>query len=372
MSSNKIILLCDTRDFHSMDWFKIVDSITLNDSIYVASDFYPEGDNSNIDDFNLVNESKLFKLFNITKFLIRDKSLFSDFWRNVLKLLVTPIQVYKLRKLDKKYPDSIFHAHSMYYIFLSWLSKVKYIATPMGSDVLVRPEESFIYKYLTIKSLKAAYIITVDSINLKSKIFQLTNRSSEIIQNGIDTSEILNFAKQGITKQGIVSIRGMYANYQIENIIISRDLIHPKPQIKFVYPFFEVNYLNRVLLLSDSSDLDIGRLNKADLYQLLSNTLLVVSIPISDSSPRSVYEAIFCGCCVAVTWSPWVSSLPECMSNRVIIDDIQNPNWLKEAIGKANIISSVNFVPSKEAIQTFDQYQSMKIVCENIYKVKTL
>ena len=36
----------------------------------------------------------------------------------------------------KKYPNSIFHAHSMYYIFLCWAARIKAIATPMGSDVL--------------------------------------------------------------------------------------------------------------------------------------------------------------------------------------------------------------------------------------------
>ena len=84
----------------------------------------------------------------------------------------------------------------MYYIFLCWLSRIKYIATPMGSDVLVRPKESNLYKFFTSKSLSNADKITVDSKSLFNEVLSLSNKKSIIIQNGIDTKELLKFNKK--------------------------------------------------------------------------------------------------------------------------------------------------------------------------------
>lgn len=361
MFKPKIIFICDTRDFHSMDWFKVVSSISPKNSIYLVSDIYEKNLDSN-KDYNFI------KLFNINSVISNKNSRISDLWRNILKLLITPYQVFLLRNLKKKYPNAFFHAHSMYYIFLCWLANLKFIATPMGSDVLVRPDESFIYKFFTIKSLKAAYLITVDSINLKNKIRSLSKQNCLLIQNGIDSKEIEQFVKPTIKREGVVSIRGFHPNYQIEKVISSRDLINPKPAIKFVYPFYDEKYRNQLLQSFQSFDLNIGRLNKPDLYKLLSSTLLVVSVPISDSSPRSVYEAIFCGCCVAVTKSPWVDTLPKCMADRVVVIHEDNPYWLKDAINVAREITSHDFIPSDEALINFDQFHSMKYVCKNIYK----
>ena len=94
---------------------------------------------------------------------------------------------------------------------------------------------------------------------------------------------------------------------------------------------------------------------------------LAISIPISDSSPRSVYEAIFCGCIVAVTDGEWVSQLPACMASRVIAVDVQSKTWLQDAIDYCDSNINFHYVPSAQALDLFDQKRSMARFYKEIY-----
>jgi len=89
--------------------------------------------------------------------------------------------------------------------------------------------------------------------------------------------------------------------------------------LTFFFPFSEEGYVNKINSLLKQDDKILGRLpEKRDVYRLLSKSKLVISIPLSDSSPRSVYESIFCGCAVAVTYNPWIDNLPSCMKKKAL------------------------------------------------------
>ncbi len=239
----------------------------------------------------------------------------------------------------------------------------------MGSDVLVRPDESKIYRYMTVQSLKAAQQITGDSVKMQQKIRDLSDRDSAVIQNGIDVRMIASFISDAEERKEVVSIRGFYPNYQIERLLNSRESSEKKVSITFIYPFYEAGYRDSILARFISGDRDIGRLPKEELYSLLASSLLVISIPESDSSPRSVYEAIFAGCCVAVSYSPWINSLPDCMRARLAVVDLTDPVWLEKILITAREITSVKYIPSQEALIEYDQFESMKKVCREIYKI---
>jgi hypothetical protein len=96
------------------------------------------------------------------------------------------------------------------------------------------------------------------------------------------------------------------------------------------------------------------------MYKLLKESVCVVSIPISDSSPRSVYEAIFCGAAVMCTPSQYVNDLPACMRRRVVLVDINEPRWFADGLAAARHIAANPYVPSEEAIALFDQVSSMR------------
>lgn len=364
-NSAEIIFVCGASDYHSMDWYHEVKNICVNKKILLATDFADNNNEKNC----ILPDDKVVSLFNISSLLWKTSSKYGDLWRNLVKLLFSPMEIIGLKKLAKQNPNALFHAHSMYYIFLCWLAKVKFIATPMGSDVLVRPEESKLYKYFTKKSLSAAHLITVDSTKMQDKVFDLSKRTSSVIQNGIEVKKIISFLTPTISRKTIVSLRAFYPNYQIEEILKSRSHSDNKVNLTFIYPFYEIGYKEKISQGFIDGDIDQGRLPKEKLYSLLASSLLAISVPESDSSPRSVYEAIFCGCCVAVTYSPWIDSLPTCMRERLFIVDFNDKAWLDKAIVKAAEVTSVSYIPSQEALMEYDQTESMKKVCRDIYKI---
>lgn len=364
--ADSLFFVCDSRDYHAMDWFHQVKEIAGSFPVSVATDISSVAGDSD----SLLHEGdNVVLLFDIEKFLFSKQSKFSDIWRNAIKLFFTPMQINRLRKLGKSSQGILFHAHSMYYIFICWLAGVKFIATPMGSDVLVRPFESRLYRYMTKKALRAASIITADSIRMQSVIRDLVDREAKVIQNGIDVRGISKYLTSEVTRNEISSIRGFYENYQIHKIMDARAYTNEKDSITFIYPFYDENYREVIRKKMIKEDKDWGRLDKEGLYRLLAKSFLIISIPESDSSPRSVYEAIFCGCAVVVSYSPWLDSLPECMKMRIIVADLEDNLWLQKAIDRAGEIVAVPYVASKQALLEYDQYETMKTVCENIYKI---
>ena len=357
---NSIFFVCGSYDYHSIDWYRSVQKVSNKIHTKIITD-----DFSNKNPLLKRNEIAL-NLINIKPLLLLNKTFLGDLIRNFFKLIVIPLNAYKLNVFYKRNKNSLFHAHSMYYIFLCWFSNIKYISTPMGSDVLVRPRNNFIYKIFTILSLKKSDKITVDSVDLYDTIIKYTSKKSYIIQNGVNTKSLLknNFK---FKRNKISSIRAIYPNYQIEEIINS--MKHSELKVSFFYPFYEKN-LRKKLINNNKLVNDLESLSKNRMYSILKKSKLCISIPISDSSPRSVYEAIFSGSVVAVTDLNWLRSLTECMKERIIIVDIKDKLWLENAVLKSKKIIKNKYVPSSEAINKFDQFNSMKYLSTHIYKFK--
>ena len=80
----------------------------------------------------------------------------------------------------------------MYYMLLCYFSKIPFIATPQGSEILVRPYKSKLYKKYAIKSLMAADKVIVDSINMQRKVKELSDVDAVVMKNGFNTSILLN------------------------------------------------------------------------------------------------------------------------------------------------------------------------------------
>ena len=92
-------------------------------------------------------------MFNIDRWLFRKQSAYGNVWRNCMKLFFFPLQVACLKKIAKQYPHAIFHAHTMYYLFIAWLSGIEYIGSPQGDEILIRPYQSKIYHFQVRTSL---------------------------------------------------------------------------------------------------------------------------------------------------------------------------------------------------------------------------
>tara|TARA_R110002074_G_C12542110_1_gene665787 strand:+ start:697 stop:1809 length:1113 start_codon:yes stop_codon:yes gene_type:complete len=354
----KIVFLCGARDFHAMDWYRSAEEILPKENLSLLTDLIAgEGFKKIVTD-----DDHIEKLLILDKILFRGQSKLGNLWRNIIKFLVMPVQVFLLKKHFKKNPKSIYYAHSMYYLWLGYLAKVNFIGTPQGSDILIKPFKSKIYMYFSKKSLKAAKFITVDSDKMKEKCYEISLVTPYIIQNGIDLKSILEYKKEitfleeSIKREKIISIRGFTELYRIKEILQNRgDLKIP---ITFIYPFYDSIYKNNLSKYLSDLDKDLGRVDRSKMYELLHKSLLIVSIPSSDSSPRSVYEAVFCGSPVCISYHPYYDSLPLCMKKRLILVDLDHPNWFNFAVEKAEDIIKDKYFPSEEALDLFDQRRS--------------
>lgn len=357
-----ICFVASARDYHAIDWYRTVKNLCRDRRVFIATDLIEsEGIERLVDE-----RDEVVHLFDLDRWLFKRQSKFANNWRNIIKVIAVPLAAYRLNSLSKKV-DAIFHAHSMYYIFLCWLARVEFIATPMGSDVLVRPDRSKVYRLFTIYSLRAAAAITVDSSALQEKVRLLCEKDSHIIQNGIDSNGTLIYREQRNNRTKVISIRGMDPNYRIFELVQARNSSSYPALFDFIYPFHEENYLDSIKKLLNAEDRDHGRVSKEVMYQMLGKSFAVFSIPISDSSPRSVYEAIFCGAIVVVSYSKWVELLPRCMRSRVIVVDIKQQNWFEDALQASQRICSIPFNPSREALELFDEIEAMKMVCRKFY-----
>lgn len=360
--AKKLIFLCGARDFHAMDWYKSAKELLPHTDVSIVTDLIAGEGFEKI----IKPEDKVHRLLILDSFLFKSQSSLGNKWRNVLKLLVLPLQASLLWRFSKKNPDAIYHAHSMYYLVLARLAGIDYIGTPQGSDILVKPSRSKFYYHFSKFGLLGAKHITVDSKNMQEGVKQICSRDAVLIQNGVDIASIKNSTNNFSYKherKGLLSIRGFTELYQIHKILKSRNnLSFNKPPMTFIYPFYDEVYHADCSDLMQNDDLDLGRVARETMYDLMQQTELVISIPVSDSSPRSVYESIFCGAPVAIASNAYFELLPECMKKRIIIVNCDEDGWFDKAVAGAAQISRKTYRPSDEALRLFDQCESFKIL----------
>jgi hypothetical protein len=355
-----LVFLCGVRDFHAMDWFRSAQQTLPNDRLCILTDLIAaEG----FKDLRQEGD-RIYRLLILDRYLLRHQSSFGNVWRNLVKLLVFPVQVYLVRRFNREHPGARYFCHSMYYLFLAWAAGLHFVGTPQGSDVLIKPFRSRLFRFFAIKSLRAAAHVTVDSKQMQLKMLEFSGVRAHVIQNGIDVRSILPFlsARSSAARRYILSIRGFTSLYRINDILAARNRSarHSGVPIALRYPFYEASYRAEGLGGIKPGDLDAGRVDVADIHKLFAEARLVVSIPVSDSSPKSVYEAVFHGCAVAITYNPYFDDLPACMQSRIVLVDLAQPDWLDEALARADEIARVPYVPSPEALSRFDKIETFK------------
>ncbi len=263
---------------------------------------------------------------------------------------------------------AVFHSFTMYYIFLTALVHKGFIATPQASEVLHRMRSSFWYRFFSVFALRRAHVILVDSVDMQNALLQF-GLSSIVHKNGFDTTlagkyrNIFNLVK----KKGIVSLRGLSPLYQILNLINERNGLDEFRKLHFVYPSSNERYQKKIEMNLNQNDELIGKLEKHELYSFFSKILLGVSIPKTDSSPRTVYEAIFCGCIVAVRYEGYIAELPECMQARLIIVDTNKAGWLLQALEAAEKLIKKEYVPSAKALEGCDAELLANRLVKDVY-----
>ncbi len=346
------------RCFHTEDWYnsakvlESIDNLNINKILFITDQLDGEGFKT-----FLTKNDNLVHLFLIDFLLFKKFSLIGSIWRNILKILFIPYQIFLLKKiLSEINDDVIIHAHSTYYSFLASFCNCFYISTPQGSEVLVRPRSIF-YRMFAKRAHSKAALITVDSTSMKEKLLFYFNLHASVYQNGISVEKFknCNFVKSN----NLLSIRGCFPNYRLHEILKERNNTENQ-QIDFCFPFFDPIYLSQLQNLLQKHDYLHGKLSRDSYHDLLMSTSIRIRIPESDSSPRSVYEAIFANCIAIVAKHQYIYDLPICMRSRLVVVESFSSGWLSKALREARLLVNSNFQPSEEALNLYSQTKSME------------
>jgi glycosyltransferase involved in cell wall biosynthesis len=216
-------------------------------------------------------------------------------------------------------PD-IVHAH--------WLSEFGWIAareemhplvcSAWGTDVIQAP---WIGRRRSRVALRAACHVFADSTHLANETQQLAGRqlSIEVLRWGLDLERFSpgDFRNArvnlGLPSEGrlVTCVRGFGSTYNTDLVLESFQLLRlklPGARLLLKYPGTTVpervtTEIQRRAL--DDSVILMGNLPEDRMPDLYRASDVVVSIPSSDSSPRSVWEAFGCGRPVVVSDLPW-------------------------------------------------------------------
>ena len=142
----KIIILGNGRCYHTCSWLK---NIILNvgcDKVTFISDRSGGPLNDIINRFpNLVFKNLLM----IDEIIPSGFSKFVNIYRNIVTFLLLPIQAVKLRKILHSSDYYVVHSHCMYYALIAYTAGIKSWVTPQGSEILVRPKRSKVYRLIS-------------------------------------------------------------------------------------------------------------------------------------------------------------------------------------------------------------------------------
>jgi hypothetical protein len=196
---------------------------------------------------------------------------------------------------------------------------------------------------------------------MKESLLSSLGVDAEIVQNGINVMKLSKLSGSETSKEKIVSMRGIAPNYRIGELL--DEFKSKKDQKLFVCaPFVEKDYYESIISSASNNIVFLDKLSRDEYHQLLLHTKIVISIPISDSSPRSVYEAIFSGAVALCTFHPYIDELPLSMKRRIVVVDVDKHGWLDRALLDASVVLESSFEPCTEALEKYDQMQSMRKV----------
>lgn len=253
---------------------------------------------------------------------------------HVNKLLSSGRYAKRINAIIDEHRVDIVHAHSLYYGFVSAgiRQDIPVVFTPMGSDIIIHAQQHPVYRYMARKAFSRAHVVTGDSLLLRKQGYKVGAKQDHnyIIQNGVDTEIVYpreNDLKRRIGVQPdevlIFSPRALMELYNIDVIIESIAVVRDAGySIKCMFSYaFGGEYLSklksRVKELSlEGNVIWLGFLEYHEMAEYYNAADLVVSVPSSDSSPKSVYEAMFCKKPVIVSdleWSYELLSDCECL-----------------------------------------------------------
>lgn len=220
---------------------------------------------------------------------------------------------------------NVIHCHGLFALVISlfsFLPPSRIIFTPQGSDVLVLPFKNVFVKWFLSFFLPKLSSVTADShliLDVCSSLSDIDSNKLHHIQNGIDFVSLKSLSSSS-TRYDLCWPRGLSTIYQFgyfTDILTHLSAIAISPLRICIIGAYGSASLPISLLSSKNLEITFfDRLESTDFYSLLNSSRIIVSIPSSDSSPRTVYEAIalkkqlFLTKLSCFDWIPSFSKLP--------------------------------------------------------------
>jgi glycosyltransferase involved in cell wall biosynthesis len=314
----KICLLADGESIHTQRW---------------CQHFFELGHDVHLITFKQV------KIVNIKVYCVSglDIKVSGGNWKVVLKYKQVKDFITQIK------PDVLHSLYATSYGLLGALSGFKnYIVTPLGTDVLISPNQSFIYRAILKFVFKKAKIITSMAPHMKEAMLKYGAKNEKItdIVLGINTSIFnKNLRELPPNEFVICSTRNFEPVYNIPHFLNAIALI--KDEI----PNLKVNIIGDGSLKSNlvelSKQLNIenkvtffGKVPQSKVVDILNHSHVFVTVSLSDGNSLSLIEAMACGAYPVAT---------DILANKQWITDGVNGSFVKinDAQGLANCLIAI-------------------------------
>ena len=233
-------------------------------------------------------------------------------------------KISEVRRLTKEYNIDVLHIIDMNHAIYAPFSLAKRVVIENnGSDVLVKPKKKPYLKLFYRLMYRFVDAVVQDSyVSQKAGIsYGASKANNEVIELGIDfdvfnreiekgkAAELLGIPED---RRIIFSPRGFTQLYNIDTIIASIPEVRKRFE-NVVYVFCRHFGGDWEKYKKMAEELGVGENvlftgfldNELDMPYIYRDAEAVVSVPSSDSSPRSVYEAMACGTPAVVSDLPW-------------------------------------------------------------------
>lgn len=338
----KILYISSSSDWHIDLWTQY---FTKENKVFLFSEKEDYLNDQPYENVTVIKSSGLIGKF-LNYFKFRSHKFFQ-----LNKLISARFYASKIDALIECQNIDIVHAHNLYYGYVASFLKtnIPVIFTPMGSDVIIGAQNNVIYNHMAKKAFAKAHSVTGDSVLLQRRGFQVNapRDRNYIIQNGVDSSIFyprVNSLKQefdvGEDEFLFFSPRAITPLYNIDTIIEALCKLKDtnlRFKCMFSYAFGGEYYLhlkNKVKSLGlQNYVIWLGYVRYENMPRYYNAADVVISVPSSDSSPKSVYEAMFCGKPVIISdleWSHELLDELECVC-RV---DAENSEQLADAVNR--------------------------------------
>ncbi len=271
---------------------------------------------------------------------------------------------------------TVVHFHGAFQVFLNLLplfipDKIKIIVTVNGSEINqnYKGYKKYFVKYL----LKKSKCITVKSNFMKQLVLNIINDSTKIVNlNWGVEDKLFKLTNNRIDSEkiNIISFRATREIYNIDKIFNALVNLKAKfSNINFTYVEFNKDHnINLDLSIVDNY---FQNLSKKELFDLLINQDIMISIPSFDGFATSIMESLAIG--VKPCISNIVSYQNENLSNLVSYIDLSNEESIEEILSMniENIELIRNEVKMRREFSFINYSREEQInILKNIYNMQ--